>query len=102
MRSSSERRGWSRGYWRLAIVAFGVHILAVVRHSPRGARGKLGKAEFDAFRGNRGRQRGRRGRLGLGRRTPAHDPALEAFYRLPSLHHALHVGIVAEGVAEGR
>ena len=62
--------------------------------------GLLEEAEFLALRGKSGRRRRRR--LGLGRRAAAHDLALEAFLRPPILHHALHVGIGAEGVAKVR
>lgn len=62
--------------------------------------GLLEEAEFLALWGESGRRRRRR--LGLGRRTAAHDLALEAFLRTPILHHALHVGIGAERVAKVR
>ena len=62
------------------------------------ALGLLEQAEFLALRGEGGRRRRRR--LGLGRRTAAHDLALEAFLWAPILHHALHVGIGAERVAK--
>ena len=63
-----------------------------------GAVGLLEEAEFVALRGESGRRRRRR--LGLGRRTAAHNLALEAFIWAPILHHALHVGIGAEGMAK--
>ena len=62
--------------------------------------GLLEEAEFLALRGKSGRRRRRR--LGLGRRAAAHDLALEAFLWAVILHHALHVGIGAEGVAKVR
>ena len=101
-RSRRDHRRRSRGHRDLAIVANAVPILAKVGHVAVlvVAVGLLEEAEFLALRGKSGRRRRRR--LGLGRRAAAHDLALEAFLWAVILHHALHVGIGAEGVAKVR